>query len=54
LTEIDRIVGSAAADLSTGRSISPDEIRELHKVDEYLNERFSRHLTLLKNRSERP
>jgi hypothetical protein len=54
LTEINRIVGSAPADLSTGRSISPEEIRELHKVDDYLNERFSRHLTLLKNRSERP
>lgn len=54
LTEIDRIVGSTAADLSTGRSISPEEIRQLHKVDDYLNERFSRHLSLLKNRSEKP
>jgi hypothetical protein len=54
LTEVDHIVGSTAVDLSTGRSISPDEIRQLHKVDDYLNERFSRHLTLLKNRAERP
>ena len=54
LTEIDHIVGTASADLSNGRSISPDEIRNLHKVDDYLNERFSRHLSLLKNRAERP
>lgn len=53
LTEVDRIVGSTGADLTNGRSVSADEFRLLHKVDEYLNERFARHLTLLKNRAER-
>ncbi|MBY0525889.1 MAG: hypothetical protein K2R98_21025 [Gemmataceae bacterium] len=53
LAEADRVVGSAGADLSNGRNVSADEMRLLHKVDEYLMERFSRHLSLLRNRVER-
>src|SRR5262249_7431005 len=52
LTEVDQIVATGGADLSNGRSISVEEVRELHKVDDYLTELSSRHLTLLKNRSE--
>jgi hypothetical protein len=54
LSEVDRVVATTGIDLSNGRSISADEVRQLHKVDDYLNERFSRHLSLLKNRVERP
>jgi hypothetical protein len=56
LAEVDQVVATTGTgvDLSTGRSITADEIRQLHKVDDYLTERFSRHLTLLKNRAERP
>jgi hypothetical protein len=53
LADVDRFIGTSGADLSNGRSVSTDEVRQLHKVDDYLTERFSRHLSLLKARSER-
>ena len=53
LAEAERIIGPGGADLSNGRNVSADDLRLLHRVDDYLMERFSRHLTLLRNRVER-
>lgn len=53
LSEISRIVGTADAELSNGRSVSGDDISHLVDVDEYLRERFSRHLNLLRSRAEK-
>jgi hypothetical protein len=50
IAELDLLVGRAGVDLSNGRSVSPSDIALLHQVDEYLKERFGRHLTLLRNR----
>jgi hypothetical protein len=53
LAEVDRLVPPAGIDLSNGRSVSPDDLKLVHKVDDYLADRFGRHLTLLRNRGER-
>lgn len=51
LAELERIVGPTGTDLSNGRSISPEDLTLLNAVDEYLMERFSRHLNLLRTRA---
>jgi hypothetical protein len=48
-----RSLGKASADLSNGRSVSPDEVNRLVQIHAYLADRFARHLTLLRNRSGR-
>jgi hypothetical protein len=53
LMTLARSMGKAAADLSNGRSVSPDEINRLIQIHAYLADRFARHLTLLRNRSGR-
>ena len=53
LAEAGQIIGPSGADLSNGRNVSPDDLRLVRRVDDYLMERFSRHLTLLRNRVER-
>jgi hypothetical protein len=53
LMALARSMGKASADLSNGRSVSPDEINRLCQVHAYLEDRFARHLTLLRNRSGR-
>jgi hypothetical protein len=53
LADLERQVGMASAELSNGRHVSADEINQLMTVHEYLQERFSRHLTLLRNRAGR-
>jgi hypothetical protein len=53
LADVDRLVGNGGLDLSTGRNVTDEEVRLIHQVDEYLNDRFGRHLTLLRNRGER-
>jgi hypothetical protein len=50
LADVDRLVGAGTGELSTGRSISKEDVNLLNAVHEYLEERFSRHLTLLRNR----
>lgn len=50
LTDLARMIGAGHAVLSNGRSVSMDEIALLSQVHEYLEERFSRHLNLLRNR----
>jgi len=54
LGEIDREMGPAGAVMSNGRSLSSDDLGQLCDVHSYLEERFARHLNLLRNRVERP
>ncbi|HLN32007.1 MAG TPA: hypothetical protein VK395_30025 [Gemmataceae bacterium] len=53
LVEVERMIGTGSAELSNGRSISRDDLILLTAVHEYLEDRFSRHLTLLRNRPAR-
>jgi hypothetical protein len=53
LGEIDRQLAGGAKELSNGRSISDDDIDRLAEVHDYLEERFSRHLNLLRTRNDR-
>ena len=53
LADVERIVGAGSADLSNGRSISKEDIDLLIAIHEYLADRFSRHLNLLRNRPQR-
>lgn len=53
LADMDRLVGDGNLTLSTGRSVSEDDIALLRDVHAYLEEKFSRHLTLLRNRTDR-
>jgi hypothetical protein len=50
LVEVERLIGAGSAELSTGRSISKSDLYLITAVHEYLEDRFSRHLTLLRNR----
>jgi hypothetical protein len=50
LGDVERALAGGSAELSNGRSISKDDLNLLAAVHEYLEERFSRHLTLLRNR----
>jgi len=51
IAAVERQVGFGSATLNNGRSVSPAELEQLGDLHEYLEERFSRHLTLLRNRS---
>jgi hypothetical protein len=53
LAEIDRVLSAGDVVMSTGRNVSLTDVNLLHEVDEYLVERFGRHLTLLRNRGGR-
>jgi hypothetical protein len=53
LADLERQVGLASATLSNGRSISADDLGQLCDVHAYLEERFSRHLNLLRHRAGR-
>lgn len=53
LASIERHLGSGSAVLSDGRSVAGDEIADLAETHDYLEERFSRHLTLLRTRAGR-
>lgn len=53
LADFERLVGMSGIDLSNGRNVSLDDIAQLNAVNEYLQERFARHLTLLRTRVER-
>jgi hypothetical protein len=54
LADIDRLVGKGVTELSNGRVVTLDDIAQLSDIHAYLEERFSRHLTLLRNRSGKP
>jgi hypothetical protein len=53
LADLDRVLGNTEVELSNGRSVSPTDISHLTDVHQYLEERFARHLNLLRNRVER-
>jgi hypothetical protein len=53
LGDLDRLLSKGNAVLSNGRSISSEDLDLLCAVRAYLEERFSRHLSLLRNRVER-
>jgi hypothetical protein len=50
LAEIEQQIGLGTADLSDGHNISGDDITQLCDIHNQLSQRFSRHLTLLRNR----
>ncbi len=51
--EIDRQLAHGSKELSNGRSISDEDVDRLIEVHDYLEDRFSRHLNLLRTRSEK-
>jgi hypothetical protein len=53
LADVERSIGTGSGELSTGRSLTREDLALLTGVHEYLEERFSRHLSLLRNRSVR-
>jgi hypothetical protein len=53
LADLKRELGKAQAVLPGGRTVGPDEVSQVCQVHAYLEERFARHLTLLRNRSGR-
>lgn len=53
LASVKRLIGTGSAVLSNGRSVDADEVAQLSQVHAYLEERFNRHLTVLRSRSGR-
>lgn len=53
LGDVERILGEGETELSNGRSVSFEDIARLNAVNDYLEERFARHLNLLRTRVER-
>jgi hypothetical protein len=54
LTGLDRLLGvNGEAILPGGRSVSGDEVGRLDQLHAYLEQRFGRHLALLRNRASR-
>lgn len=53
LADVGRQVARGSAELSNGRSVSREDVEQLADVREYLEERFARHLSLLRNRAGR-
>jgi hypothetical protein len=54
LAEIDRALDRGPCELSNGRLVSLDDLALLSDIHAHLEERFSRHLTLLRNRAGKP
>jgi hypothetical protein len=53
LRELGRLIPPEGWELSNGRSISDEDLDHLAEVDDYMEERFSRHLNLWRTRSEK-
>lgn len=53
LDEVLRFLRNGDVEMSNGRSVSEEEVGHLSKVHEYLEEKFARHLSLLRSRVER-
>jgi hypothetical protein len=51
LAEVDRAVSRGSTELSNGRVVTLEDIALLSEVHAYLEEKFSRHLSLLRNRA---
>src|SRR5262249_23368057 len=52
LADFERTLSATGTTLSNGRSVGSDDINLLCDVHAYLEEKFSRHLTLLRNRRD--
>ncbi len=52
-SELARTLTGGDATLSSGRSVSVEDVQQLEKISHYLEERFSRHLNLLRSRAVR-
>ncbi len=50
LTEMDRSLADADAELSTGRILTAGDVRFLTNIHRYMEDRFDRHLNLLRSR----
>jgi len=53
VADMERLIGSGETELSNGRSVSGEDFAQLVTLNEHLQERFSRHLSLLRSRVER-
>jgi hypothetical protein len=53
LLEIEKLIGQSSVELTNGRSIAREDLSLLMAVHEWLTDRFSRHLSLLRNRNGR-
>lgn len=53
LTSAEVRIGLGRAVLSDGRSVSPDDVGSLLEIHSFLESRFARHLSLLRNRAGR-
>jgi hypothetical protein len=51
LNELDRMLADADAELTTGRVLSASDIRYHTNIHRYLEDRFDRHLNLLRSRA---
>jgi hypothetical protein len=54
LAGLERLLTLGDTALSNGRSLSLADVNRLHDVSRYLEERFARHLNLLRSRAGRP
>jgi hypothetical protein len=53
LTELDHVFADGDAELSNGRLLTAGDIRVLSNIHRYMEDRFDRHLNLLRSRSGR-
>ena len=53
LAELDRMIGTGGTDLSNGRHLGGEDLGQLTDLHVYLEERFARHLNLLRTRVDR-
>ncbi len=53
LHTVESRVGQTGATLGNGRFLTPTELGQLTELHDYLEDRFDRHLMLLRNRAER-
>ena len=51
LQELERIIAVNEIELTNGRMVSPGDVRVLSNIHRYMEDRFSRHLNLLRSRS---
>jgi hypothetical protein len=53
LAEFERLLADSDAELSSGRVVSAGDLRVLGNMHRYMEDRFGRHLTLLRTRGKR-
>ena len=54
LADLERLLTIGDSTLSNGRSVSLADVNRLYDVNGYLEERFARHLNLLRSRAAKP